>query len=257
MAKKTLDIIDESGDKKYFTIIPNYILNHSSANDQALYLQMKRLANDNETCYASDKYFMDKLSIGRKAIKKSIQYLLNHKWIKFDGFREANTKGGKQNVKTYKIVDLWKLNIKHYQKGVSERIPLTKNKGVLERAQGGVQKSTKGCLKEHQRRTVTKNNKNVLQTKVCDNKINILLKEFESVNPTINYGNKTQRKTLQELLDKFGYEKLLSIIKFAVSVQGKTYTPTITTPIQLKNKLGDLIVYYKKENNNKPIIQSL
>ena len=48
MAQKTIDILDESGDKKYFTIVPNYILNHSTATTQALYLQMKRLANDNE-----------------------------------------------------------------------------------------------------------------------------------------------------------------------------------------------------------------
>jgi len=102
-----------------------------------------------------------------------------------------------------------------------------------------------------------KNDKKVLSSNEDGNNINKLLKEFESVNPTINYGNKTQRKTLQELLDKFGYEKLLATIQFAVSVQGKTYTPTITTPIQLKNKLGDLMVYYQKENDKKPIIQSL
>ena len=64
---------DKSGDKRYFTMIPNYIANHSSANDQALYFQMKRLAGDNETCYASEKYFKDRLKIGSKALKKSIK----------------------------------------------------------------------------------------------------------------------------------------------------------------------------------------
>ena len=50
-------IQDRSGDKKYFTIVPNFILNHSSANDQALYMQMKRLAGDNGTCAVGYRYF--------------------------------------------------------------------------------------------------------------------------------------------------------------------------------------------------------
>ena len=45
MIPKNLSISDESGDKKYFTLVPNYILNHSSAIDQSLYLQMKRFAS--------------------------------------------------------------------------------------------------------------------------------------------------------------------------------------------------------------------
>ena len=36
-----IDFVDESGDREHFTIIPNYIANHSSAVDQALYFQMK------------------------------------------------------------------------------------------------------------------------------------------------------------------------------------------------------------------------
>jgi hypothetical protein len=46
-------ILDNSGDKRYFTIVPNYILNHSTAIDQALYLQMKRLAGDEGLCFAT------------------------------------------------------------------------------------------------------------------------------------------------------------------------------------------------------------
>lgn len=83
--------------------------------------------------------------------------------------------------------------------------------------------------------------------------INELLKEFEQVNPTLNYGNKTQRKALEEILNKFGYEKTLRTIQYALSIQGKKYSPTITTPYQLKNKLGDLKVYYEKNNTSNVI----
>ena len=92
-----------------------------------------------------------------------------------------------------------------------------------------------------------------LQATPADN-INPLLKEFEVINPTINYGNTTQRKALQDMVKQFGYEKLLNTIRFAVSIQGKPYSPVITTPCQLKDNMGKLLVYFKKEENNKTII---
>lgn len=253
MAKKTLDIIDESGDKKYFTIIPNYILNHSSANDQALYLQMKRLANDNEICYASEKYFMDKLNIGRQALKKSIQYLIDHKWISFTGYREAQTKGGKQRVKTYKIVDLWKINIGHYQKGVSEKTPLTKTEGVSEMTQRGVQNDTQGVSEMTSKKNVLLRTKNIKQSEIAG--VNDILGLFKKINPAINFGNKTQRKACISLLEEKGIEDSIKVVEYALSIQGERYAPTITTPHQLWTNYAKLQNYYNK--NNKPLIQSL
>lgn len=84
--------------------------------------------------------------------------------------------------------------------------------------------------------------------------IDFLINEFKPINPTINFGNITERKSIKEMLKQFGYEKLLGTIKFAVSVQGQQYAPVITTPYQLKANMGKLMVYYQKENNKKPII---
>ena len=77
---------------------------------------------------------------------------------------------------------------------------------------------------------------------------------YNSVNPTINYGNKTSRLAVKELLDKYPLDDLKRITEYACSVQGKPYTPVITTPYQLKEKLGALKIYKDKENINKPII---
>lgn len=107
-----------------------------------------------------------------------------------------------------------------------------------------IQKNDKECKK----------NDNVLQADACGKKINQLMKLFEPINPTINYGHKTNRSALKVLLEKYGYEKIVNTINYAISIQGKKYAPTITTPYQLKNKMGDLTVYYKKENNNMTII---
>lgn len=105
-----IDIQDNSNDRKYFTIVPNYVLNHSLAIDQALYLQMKRIAGENGKCFTSEKNLCEKLGIGTKALHKSIKYLITHKWIEFTG----RTGGKTRPLNTYRIIDLWQENSKFY-----------------------------------------------------------------------------------------------------------------------------------------------
>lgn len=113
MAK--LKVSDESGDRKYFTQVPNIILNHSTAHDQALYLQMKRLAGEDGTCFATEKTLMSKLGIGRVYFHRALEYLLTKGWISFAGTIDGKT----HPINTYKINDIWKMNIDEYVKIVS------------------------------------------------------------------------------------------------------------------------------------------
>jgi hypothetical protein len=108
---------DESGDKKYFTIVPNYILNHSTATAQALYLQLKKLAGENGVAYPGRRYLAEKLKISYPTLKKEIKYLLDKKWIEYVGKIDIETDGGRQKVKSYRIVDLWGINSRFYQRG--------------------------------------------------------------------------------------------------------------------------------------------
>jgi hypothetical protein len=164
-----IGFVDESGDKNHFTIIPNYIANHSTAIDQALYFQMKKHAGEKGECFASEKTLMSKMSIGRKALKKSITYLLGHKWITLKGMKLISTKGGEQLIKVYSINDIWKLNSDFYHKGVAERT------GVSERAVGGSQKNIKGVAE----RAPNKNpmNKNQEEDIAASPPVPFLLKE--------------------------------------------------------------------------------
>jgi hypothetical protein len=139
-----IEIEDGSNDRAYFTLVPNIILNHSTATDQALYLQMKRFAGEKRGgayCTASEKTLMAKLHIGREALKKSLAYLLEREWITFAGEKTVWTEGGPQKVKTYRVNDIWKMNVEHY-KGVADSAPL-KNKGVAE-TDKGVSKTAQG-----------------------------------------------------------------------------------------------------------------
>ena len=144
---ENLEIQDESGDKDHFTIIPNYIANHSSAIDQALYFQMKKYAGSKGKCYVSKKTLMEKLQIGNFKLSKSINYLLEHKWIEYVGKTIVQTSGGPQEVDSYKIIDIWKLNSDYYEKlkGAS-RLEHLKTKGLLDFHKGVLIGKTKKII---------------------------------------------------------------------------------------------------------------
>lgn len=188
--EEDFEIKDESGDKKYFTIIPNLIANHSTANDQALYFQMKKHAGEKGECYASEKLLKAKLGIGSKALKKALTYLLSHKWITYTGEKSFMSNGGMQKRKTYIVNDIWKMNNDFYSKGVSER-ELLKDKGVSESNSRGVQKEAKGVSLEQQRRTIEEEPYN----KIIKPNL-LILGEFKNV--------KLSEEEHNKLIERFG-----------------------------------------------------
>jgi len=84
-----------------------------------------------------------------------------------------------------------------------------------------------------------------------DKNIATVFTTFKKINPTINYGNTTQRKAIVDLIKQFGFEKTNGFAEFAVLIHGKKYAPVITTPWQLREKLSALESYYKREKPTK------
>lgn len=126
MKQNDLKITDDSQDRKYFTITPNFVLNHSTANDQALYAQMKKAAGENGRCFMTQQTMCKKLHIGGVKLRKALRYLLKQKWITFVG----TTPGKTRPIDTYQINDIWKLNIDHYQeKKIKSKSNISSNKG--------------------------------------------------------------------------------------------------------------------------------
>ncbi len=90
------------------------------------------------------------------------------------------------------------------------------------------------------------------------NEINQIFELFyKTINPAINFGNKSQRKACERLIKQFSFDKVKNAVQYAISIQNQKYGPTITTPIQLENKWGDLIAFKLKENNNDKKIISI
>jgi len=147
-----IKIENGSGDKEFFTIIPNYILNHSTHWDREVYTQMKRIAGENGKCYMSIPKLAKKCGMGKERLKKSIKYLIEHKWIKFLGLMPIMTKGGKQLVNTYRIENIWKLNADFYKGGSPQGYPQDE-RGVATNSRGGRER---GVVPRLQRRTNNK-----------------------------------------------------------------------------------------------------
>ena len=101
--------MDKSGDRKYFTIIPNYIINHSTVFEQTIYLYMKRVAGEEGSCWESPNNIAGKLGVDPKTVRKYQKKLVERGWIEIVGTHRKT----KPTIE-YKIVDLWELNTKYY-----------------------------------------------------------------------------------------------------------------------------------------------
>ena len=119
-------------------------------------------------------------------------------------------------------------------------------------------RSTREAREKHERSTpINKNDKNVKNDKNINSsepsgsqeEVNKIMAIFQNGNnPTINYGNKTQRKAVEYLVGKFGLEKTTRLAEYAVFVSGEPFAPVITTPYQLKEQMGKLIAYYNRNS---------
>jgi hypothetical protein len=73
---------------------------------------------------------------------------------------------------------------------------------------------------------------------------------FKDLNPAYKnwYGNKTQRKACEDLLEIWEFEKIEKLVLKVLPVtNSKKYAPVITTPIQLRDKLAQLKAFIEKE----------
>ena len=109
--EETIGIQNKSGDKEYFTIIPNCVINGSSITEQALYLQIKRYAGETGFCFVSIRTLAKKLKVGKSKIIETVKELLKRGWIK----KEKSHYTGGRPANCYSIVDVWQINIEKYK----------------------------------------------------------------------------------------------------------------------------------------------
>lgn len=79
--------------------------------------------------------------------------------------------------------------------------------------------------------------------------LNLLIEKFKEVNPSYEtlFPNKSQRAALERMVAKHGQEKVERLIQWISKTNKMPYSPTITTPVELEVKLGQLLAFISKE----------
>lgn len=119
------------------------------------------------------------------------------------------------------------------------------------------QVSNKRATSEHKQEYNNDNNDNNNNIySELSSQINDIFKIFyDTINRNINFGNKTQRKAVEDMIRLQGFEKVKKVAEFACKAHGQKYAPIITTPSQLKDKWSALEAWAKnkKEESTKSI----
>ncbi len=82
--------------------------------------------------------------------------------------------------------------------------------------------------------------------------INELISLFKEINPSYEklFSNKTQRSALERLVKKHGHEEIKKVIETLPMISKEKYAPVITTPLQLEDKLGRLIIFMRNKKKS-------
>ena len=94
-----------------------------------------------------------------------------------------------------------------------------------------------------------------LEEKKLNKIIPTIIEKFKKINPSLQYGNKTQRSACENLINHYGEEKTLKLVDAVIRSQFEDkYCPKATTPYILWQKIGDFSVYFNNKNfNNKKL----
>lgn len=235
-----------SNDKRHFTTIPNYIIRSGCRpNEVAVLAVIASFAWAGSKCTASVKTIAKYAGVKRNTVCDAIQ-----EWEKRGQITVERTNKCSKITTNFDFttnVAPWASSIhEDTAKNESSSIPLDTpavSTGILPAVSTGI----------HKEDTIKKTNKE--DSTNTENKIKKINEVAEiinvfklAVNPMIPFNNITENTAAKEIIAQFGFERSIFLAKFAASIQGKDYAPTITTPYQLKIKYGALVAYAKKNN---------
>lgn len=223
-----------------------------------LYLMRKTYGYQKKEDWISKGQFAEATGIKRVHVIRTINSLLEKRII---------TKTGDSQQPKYGIQKDWeKWNVPSPSRGTSTAGGTSKGS-----PSGGTGIVPKGAKKVVPQEVPTKESlqKKVLQKKKAgtarrskkeltpeqeqmNQDITDLFERFEkTINPTINYGHKTNRKAAQWMIKKWGIERTLKLADYAISLHGTPYAPTVSTPYQLKEKYAQVSAHYLKNQKEK------
>ena len=117
MKESKFNIRDESQDRKYFSLVPHLVTNHSTLAERGFYLTLKRITGEYGTVRYSARDLGKMCGISDDTVYRLLDSLIKRGWIKEAG----KIPTGHKPRRIYSIVDLWKQNIDFYSKKIKNR----------------------------------------------------------------------------------------------------------------------------------------
>jgi hypothetical protein len=213
-----------------------------------VYNSLCRHANTSQESFPSIKLMGEELAISKDTVMKGLEKLEKYNVIQV---KKNRTKNGQWLNNTYTLID--KTEWIKDQVADTNLVSQVADSQLPSGSQPPGQVADTDSKETHiQGNTYKETHKTATSENVAINEILNIFKN--KINTSINFGNITERKATAYLLKEIGFEKLSSLIDYAVSIQGEKYAPVITTPYQLKDKLAQLKIYFtKQKQGNKKI----
>lgn len=188
--------------------------------------------------WANREYCMKGLGWGHERLDQAFATLERLKIVERTTTRNADGTMGKPYVKIHY------LQIKATEKEVNHS---ARHRKVVQ-PQGGFQPANALDKKE-----MLKIKKNYAIDTIAGQKINLLIEKFSPINPSYKtlYANRTQRAALERMLKEHGEEKIVSVLDGLPMLVVRPYAPRVTTPLQLEQKLGEILIFAQQQGVSK------
>lgn len=211
-----------------------------------VYNSLCRHAGKDQESFPQIKLMAEELAVSKDTIMKGVDNLEKYNVIQV---KKNRTKGGQWLNNTYTLIDKseW---IKH-QVANTDMATQVANNHPPSGSQPPDQVANTDTKETHKQGNTYKETHN---TEASFGDINLLIKEFEKVNPASKkfYARPPQRKACQFLIDTYGFERVRSVIeKTLPKTNGLQFFPTITTPMQLQDKWASLESAIRKHQSEK------
>lgn len=215
----------------YWILIPPQIAEDEnlSLSEKVLAGKIVGLTQKDGYCYASNAYLAHYLNTSIATIKRYIKKLKDSGFIRVEVERNDSKQVTERRIYTLGSP----VSLPRFK---SEPTPRFKNEPVSN-------KKNSNKIKNH----------NLATSLVAGVDVNSLIPLFEEINPSwkLLFSNKTQRAALERLAKEHGESKLKTMLERLPAIVSRPYAPRVTTPLQLEQKMGELMLFARQAQTTK------
>lgn len=230
--------IRDSRDKEWFWLDNEYLngyAKHLGTTASLVYISLCRHANNTtQTCYPSMELIAEELGMQRSSIGRAIKKLSDWNIISITETYDQKTKKRNNNIYTLLSKNNWKSkpNKSHVTINNMDSHVTIKSEPCNNDIKSHVTQSYSN------KTNINKTNITIAKDKPLHPNVPEIIKAFEEINPACKrmYGNNTQRQACNDLIETYGFEKVIKAIGFLKNINSnpKAFYKA-TTPLQLWN----------------------